>query len=96
MDRALAVDRVPTYQREPTGSSFDAFAAQVRVLLAVTPAMPAATAAERVGWSSSASLFPGEGLLTLTQNRANSAVWNRKTNMLCFYFVVLGVGCWRR
>lgn len=57
VDRALAVDRAPTYQREPTGSSFDAFAAQVRVLLAATPRMPAATIAERVGWSGSPSLF---------------------------------------
>ncbi|WP_327013765.1 helix-turn-helix domain-containing protein [Cryobacterium sp. GrIS_2_6] len=57
VDRALAVDRSPTYQREPTGSSFDAFAGQVRVLLAATPTMPAATAAERVGWSGSPSLF---------------------------------------
>jgi len=57
VDRALAVDRSPTYQREPTGSSFDAFASQVRVLLAATPMMPAATAAERVGWSGSPSLF---------------------------------------
>lgn len=57
VDRALAADRSPTYQREPTGSSFDAYAAQVRMLLAATPTMPAATAAERVGWSGSASLF---------------------------------------
>lgn len=57
VDRALAVDRSPTYQREPTGSSFDAFAGQVRVLLAATPRMPAATIAERVGWPGSASLF---------------------------------------
>ncbi|WP_241978342.1 integrase core domain-containing protein [Cryobacterium sp. Hz9] len=57
VDRALAVDRSPTYQREPTGSSFDAFVGQVRVLLAATPTMLAATAAERVGWSGSPSLF---------------------------------------
>ena len=57
VDRALAADRSPTYHREPTGSSFDAFAAQVRVLLAATPTMPAATVAERVGWSGSSSLF---------------------------------------
>lgn len=57
VDRALAVDRSPAYRREPTGSSFDAFAAQVRVLLAATPTMPASTAAERVGWSGSPSLF---------------------------------------
>lgn len=57
VDRALAGDRSPTYRREPTGSSFDAFAAQVRALLAATPRMPAATVAERVGWSGSPSLF---------------------------------------
>jgi transposase len=57
VDRALAEDRLPTYQREPSGSSFDAFAAQVRVLLAATPTMPASTVAERVGWSGSPSLF---------------------------------------
>jgi transposase len=57
VDRALAVDRSPTYQREPSGSSFDAYASEVRGLLAGTPRMPAATIAERVGWSGSASLF---------------------------------------
>ena len=57
VDRALSADRSPTYQRESTGSSFDAFQAQVRVLLAATPRMPAATIAERVGWSGSASSF---------------------------------------
>ena len=57
VDRALETDRVPKYQRALTGSSFDAFAAQVRVLLAVTPRMPASTLAERVGWSGSASVF---------------------------------------
>lgn len=57
VDRALAEDRAPAYQREPTGLSFDAFAGQVRVLLAATPTMPAATIAERVGWSGSPSLF---------------------------------------
>ncbi|WP_253259534.1 Mu transposase domain-containing protein [Subtercola boreus] len=57
VDRALADDRSPTYQREPSGSSFDRFAAEVRVLLAVTPTMAAATIAERVGWSGSESLF---------------------------------------
>ena len=49
VDRALAVDRAPTYQREPAGSTFDAFVGRVRVLLAETPRMPAATVAERVG-----------------------------------------------
>ena len=40
VDRALAEDREPTYQRAPTGSSFDTFAVEVRRLLALTPTMP--------------------------------------------------------
>lgn len=57
VDRALAEDRAPTYQRAGSGSSFDAFAPAARALLAVTPTMPAATIAERVGWVGSESLF---------------------------------------
>ena len=57
VDRAFEADRMPKYHRAATGSSFDAFAAQVRVLLAVTPTMPASVLAERVGWSGSASVF---------------------------------------
>jgi IS30 family transposase len=57
VDRALAADRVPTYQRAGTGSSFDAFAHAARALLAITPTMPAAAVAERVGWAGSESLF---------------------------------------
>ena len=57
VDRSLVVDRAPTYQRERSGSSFDAFAIEVRGLLVGTPRMPASTIAERVGWSGSASLF---------------------------------------
>ena len=50
VDRALAEDREPTYQRAPSGSSFDTFVVDVRRLLVITPTMPAATIAERVGW----------------------------------------------
>jgi transposase len=57
VDRALESNRLPKYQRASTGSSFDAYAAQVRVLLADTPRMAATTLAERVGWSGSASAF---------------------------------------
>ncbi|MHA7295539.1 IS21 family transposase [Arthrobacter sp. HLT1-21] len=57
VDRALESGRVPKYQRASGVSSFDAFAPRVRELLAKTPTMPAATLAERVGWSGSASLF---------------------------------------
>jgi transposase len=57
VERALESDRVPKYQRAAGVSSFDAFAPRVRELLVKTPTMPAATLAERVGWSGSASLF---------------------------------------
>jgi len=57
VERALEADRLPKYQRPAVGSSFDAFAPQVRALLAVTPTMPASTLAERVGWPGSASVF---------------------------------------
>ena len=57
VDRALAEGRQPNYRRAAGGSSFDPFTLQVRMLLAATPTMPAATIAERVGWSGSDSLF---------------------------------------
>ncbi len=57
VERALGTDRLPKYQRPAVGSGFDAFAPQVRALLAVTPTMPASTLAERVGWLGSASVF---------------------------------------
>ena len=53
----MEVDRLPKYHRAATGSTFDAFAAQVRVLLAQAATMPASVLAERVGWSGSASVF---------------------------------------
>jgi len=49
VDRALESDRQPKYQRAAIGSSFDAYAAQVRVLSDATPRMAASTLAERVG-----------------------------------------------
>ena len=57
VDRAVEVGRVPRYQRPPVASSFDPFAAQVRVLLAASPRMPATALAERVGWSGASSVF---------------------------------------
>ncbi|TFB99772.1 hypothetical protein E3O42_12790 [Cryobacterium adonitolivorans] len=56
-ERALETDRLPKYQRPAVGSSFDAFAPQVRALSAVTPTMPASTLAERVGWPGAAWVF---------------------------------------
>jgi transposase len=57
VDRALEAERPPKYERKPAGSSFDAYAPQVRALLVQTPTMPASVLAERVGWTGSASLF---------------------------------------
>lgn len=57
VDRALESDRAPKYQRASGVSSSDDFAPRVRELLVKTPTMPAATLAERVGWSGSGSLF---------------------------------------
>jgi transposase len=57
VERALASDRPPKYQRAPRGSSFDAFAPAVRQLLAKTPRMSAAALAERVGWLGASSVF---------------------------------------
>lgn len=57
MDRALAAERAPRYERAPAGSSFDSYEARVRSLLAKTPTMAATVLAERVDWSGSASLF---------------------------------------
>jgi transposase len=57
VDRALEAERPPKYERKPAGSSFDAYAAQVRSLFIQTPRMPASVLAERVGWTGSASLF---------------------------------------
>ena len=57
VDRALEAERPPKYERKPGGSSFDAYAPQVRAFLVRTPTMPASVLAERVGWTGSASLF---------------------------------------
>lgn len=57
VERALASDRPPKYER-PTGpTSFTAFEPAVRQLLAATPDMPATVIAERVGWSGSITWF---------------------------------------
>jgi transposase len=47
---ALASDGPPKYQREPAGSSVDAFEPRIRELLQAYPTMPATVIAERVGW----------------------------------------------
>lgn len=57
VSRALSSEGPPTYVRGPVPSAFDLFEAQVRVLLAEFPLMPATVLAERVGWLGSPSWF---------------------------------------
>ena len=53
VERALASDRPPRYERPVVATSFTPFEPAVRQLLAATPDMPATVIAERVGWAGS-------------------------------------------
>lgn len=57
VERALASDRPPKYERPTVQSSFGPFEPLVRQLLKDTPEMPATVIAERVGWTGSISWF---------------------------------------
>ena len=57
VDRAVASDRPPKYERPPVVTSFTPFEARVRALLAEHPEMPASVIAERVGWGGSERWF---------------------------------------
>jgi transposase len=57
VDRALASDRPPKYERPPVPTSFAPFEARVRGLLSGTPDMPATVIAERVDWPGSITWF---------------------------------------
>lgn len=57
VDRALASDRPPKYQRPEQLTSFTAFETRVRALLEEHPEMPATVLAERVGWDGSITWF---------------------------------------
>lgn len=57
VDRAVASDRPPKYERKPVETAFTAFEARVRALLVETPDMPATVIAERVGWDGSITWF---------------------------------------
>ena len=57
VDRAVASDRPPKYERPPVVPSFTPFEARVRALLAEHPEMPASVIAERVGWGGSERWF---------------------------------------
>jgi hypothetical protein len=53
VERALASDRPPKYERPEVPTSFTPFEPAVRQLMANTPDMPATVLAERVGWTGS-------------------------------------------
>lgn len=57
VERALASDRPPRYERPAVPTSFAAFEPAVRQLLKHTPDMPATVIAERVGWTGSITWF---------------------------------------
>ena len=57
VERALASDRPPKYQRPAVPTSFTPFEPAVRQLLKDTPDMPATVIAERVGWTGSITWF---------------------------------------
>jgi transposase len=57
VERALASDRPPRYERPVVPTSFTPFEPLVRQLLSTTPEMPATVIAERVGWTGSITWF---------------------------------------
>jgi len=57
VERALASDRPPRYERPAVPTAFTPFEPLVRQLLAATPDMPATVIAERVGWTGSITWF---------------------------------------
>ena len=57
VDRALASDEPPKYEREAVPTSFTPFEARVSAILAEYPEMPATVIAERVGWQGSITWF---------------------------------------
>jgi hypothetical protein len=57
VDRAVASEGPPKYQRQPVPTSFTPFEGRVRAILAEYPEMPATVIAERVGWLGSITWF---------------------------------------
>jgi transposase len=57
VDRAVASDRPPKYERKRAPTAFTPFEARVRAMLSEHPEMPATVIAERVGWSGSITWF---------------------------------------
>ena len=57
VDRAVASDRPPRYERAAVATAFTPFEARVRGILCEHPEMPATVIAERVGWTGSITWF---------------------------------------
>ena len=57
VDRAVASDRPPKYERRAGPTAFMPFEARVRAILSEHPEMPATVIAERVGWQGSITWF---------------------------------------
>jgi transposase len=57
VERALARDQAPKYERAAGPTTFTPFEPLVRQILATTPDMPATVIAERVGWAGSITWF---------------------------------------
>jgi hypothetical protein len=57
VDRAVASDRPPKYERRPVPTAFMPFEARVRAILSEHPEMPATVIAERVEWPGSITWF---------------------------------------
>ncbi|MCO5302906.1 MAG: IS21 family transposase [Phycicoccus sp.] len=79
VERALASDRPPRYERPVVATSFTPFEPAVRQLLAATPDMPATVIAERVGWAGSISWFRDNVRLLRPEHRpvdpADRLIW---------------------
>ncbi|MFC8504739.1 IS21 family transposase [Pedococcus sp. NPDC057267] len=79
VERALASDRAPKYERPVVPTSFTPFEAAVRQLLAATPDMPATVIAERVGWTGSITWFRDNVRLLRPEHRpvdpADRLIW---------------------
>lgn len=57
VDRAVASDRPPKYERRAAPTAFTPFEARVRAILSEHPEMPATVIAERVDWTGSITWF---------------------------------------
>lgn len=101
-DRALAVNRAPTYQREASGWGVDEFGARVRILLASTALIPATAAAERVGRSGSHRCFGRNSLSSdrIISFQIHSVSGSRATSgfrtRLCHWVMSSSTLCLRR